>query len=179
MPVDEPKQPSAAPSRWLLRRAAAPSRPAVRPDTKADERRQGLNYPVLRAAVIDLRPVPTPGCKLGQCLCRVGPWFGDLGGSMSVVLRPGTPTDAAICGPICFDAFKAINDTHHFPPDFPSAEIATGLLGMLLSHPGFYAVVAETDGKIVGSNFLDERGPISGVGPITVDPTIQNKAIGR
>jgi GNAT superfamily N-acetyltransferase len=98
---------------------------------------------------------------------------------MSIMLRPGTPTDAAMCGPIAFQAFKAINDTHHFPPDFPSPEIATGLLGMLLSHPGFYSVVAETDGKIVGSNFLDERGPISGVGPITVDPAFQNKAIGR
>ena len=93
---------------------------------------------------------------------------------MSIMLRPGTPTDAAMCGPIAFQAFKAINDTHHFPPDFPSPEIATGLLGMLLSHTGFYSVVAETDDKIVGSNFLDERGPISGVGPITVDPAFQN-----
>ena len=98
---------------------------------------------------------------------------------MSVILRPGAPADAAICGPICFEAFKAINDTHQFPPDFPSPEIATGLLSMLLSHPGFYSVVAEADGKIVGSNFLDERGPVSGVGPITVDPAIQNKTIGR
>ena len=50
---------------------------------------------------------------------------------------------------------------------------------MLLSHPNFYSVVAERDGKIVGSNFLDERGPIAGVGPITVDPAEQNQTIGR
>jgi hypothetical protein len=50
---------------------------------------------------------------------------------------------------------------------------------MLLSHPGFYAVVAEKDGKVVGSNFLDERGPITGVGPTTVDPAAQNGTIGR
>jgi len=37
----------------------------------------------------------------------------------SIVLRPGTPADAVMCGPICFHAFKAINDTHHFPPAFP------------------------------------------------------------
>src|SRR5205823_5222578 len=30
-----------------------------------------------------------------------------------------------------------------------------------------------------GSNFLDERAVIAGVGPITVDPAIQNAAIGR
>ncbi len=98
---------------------------------------------------------------------------------MSIVLRPGTPPDAAVCGPICFEAFKAINDEHHFPPDFPSAELATAVLTMLLSNPGFYSVVAENDGKIVGSNFLDERGPIKGVGPITVDPASQNATIGR
>jgi hypothetical protein len=39
--------------------------------------------------------------------------------------------------------------------------------------------VAEQDGRIIGSNFLDERNPIAGVGPITVDPTIQNKSVGR
>jgi hypothetical protein len=49
----------------------------------------------------------------------------------------------------------------------------------LLGHPGFYAVVAESDGKVVGSNFLDERGPIAGIGPITVDPASQNHSIGR
>jgi GNAT superfamily N-acetyltransferase len=50
---------------------------------------------------------------------------------------------------------------------------------MLFSHPGFYAVVAEIDGKIVGSNVLDERTSIAGVGPITVDPQIQNRSVGR
>jgi GNAT superfamily N-acetyltransferase len=80
---------------------------------------------------------------------------------------------------ICFEAFKAIDDEHNFPWDFPSAEVATGLLKTMLSNPGFYAVVAENEGNVVGSNFLDERGPISGVGPITVDPATQNQTIGR
>jgi GNAT superfamily N-acetyltransferase len=50
---------------------------------------------------------------------------------------------------------------------------------MLLAHPGFYSVVAEREGTIVGSNFLDERSSIAGVGPITVDPTVQESGIGR
>jgi GNAT superfamily N-acetyltransferase len=87
--------------------------------------------------------------------------------------------DAAVCGPICFEAFKAIDDEHNFPWDFPSAEVATGLLTMMLSNPGFYSVVAEQEGKVVASNFLDERGPIAGVGPITVDPASQNQTVGR
>src|SRR6516165_3982985 len=98
---------------------------------------------------------------------------------MTLVLRPGTPADAVACGSICFEAFKAINDEHNFPWDFPSAEVATGLLTMMLSHGGFYSVVAEDAGKVVGSNFLDERGPIAGVGPITVDPASQNQTVGR
>jgi Acetyltransferase (GNAT) family len=49
---------------------------------------------------------------------------------------------------------------------------------MMFSHPGFYAVVAEFRGKIVGSNCLDERSPIGGIGPITVDPDVQNQGIG-
>lgn len=98
---------------------------------------------------------------------------------MKVTLRRGTPGDAAACGTICFEAFKAIASEHNFPWDFPSAKVATGLMEMLLAHPGVYAVVAEIDGKIAGSNFLDERGPIAGIGPITVDPATQNRSIGR
>src|SRR5919108_4989675 len=98
---------------------------------------------------------------------------------MDVTLRPGRPEDANPCGAICYEAFKAIASQHNFPPDFPSREVAVDLLRLWLSHPGFYAVVAEADGRIVGSNFLDERATIAGLGPITVDPTVQNSGIGR
>jgi N-acetylglutamate synthase-like GNAT family acetyltransferase len=40
-------------------------------------------------------------------------------------------------------------------------------------------IVAELDGRIVGSNVLDERSTIVGLGPITVDPAVQNRTIGR
>lgn len=95
------------------------------------------------------------------------------------ILRSGTLEDAGRCGVICFEAFKSIASEHNFPWDFPSAEVATGVMKTLLAHPGFYSVVAESNGKVVGSNFLDERGPIAGIGPITVDPASQNQSIGR
>ena len=98
---------------------------------------------------------------------------------MSLRLRPATSEDAAACGVINFEAFKSISSQHNFPWDFPSVEVATGLTTALLSNPGFYAVIAELDGKVVGSNFLDERNPISGIGPISVDPAVQNQTIGR
>jgi predicted N-acetyltransferase YhbS len=50
---------------------------------------------------------------------------------------------------------------------------------MLIGHPGFYDVVVEREGKIIGSNFTDERSPIFGIGPITVDPAVQNRGVGR
>jgi predicted N-acetyltransferase YhbS len=52
-------------------------------------------------------------------------------------------------------------------------------LSGLLSHPKFYSVVAELDGRAVGSNFLDERSSIAGLGPITIDPAAQDKGVGR
>jgi predicted N-acetyltransferase YhbS len=98
---------------------------------------------------------------------------------MAVILRPGAPADAEICGAIAFEAFKAISSAHNFPWDFPARDTAVGLMKTLLSHSRFYAVVAEQDGEIVGSNFVDERGPISGIGPITVAPSAQNRSVGR
>ncbi|MET9515650.1 GNAT family N-acetyltransferase [Streptomyces sp. NPDC002994] len=99
---------------------------------------------------------------------------------MDLALRPGRADDAAECGRICFEAFSEIARQHGFPSDAPaSAEAAAGMAESLLNHPGFYSVVAELDGRIVGSNFLDERSPVVGVGPVTVDPAAQNGGVGR
>jgi GNAT superfamily N-acetyltransferase len=98
---------------------------------------------------------------------------------MAAAIRRAAAADAAECGRIICEAFEAIADQHGFPRDFPSAEAATDLASMLIAHPGFYGVVAEQDGRILGSNFLDERSPIARVGPITVDPAAQNAGVGR
>lgn len=98
---------------------------------------------------------------------------------MDVRLRPGIPDDAETCGQICYEAFASVARQHDFPPDFPSPEVATGVLSTLLGHRGFYSVVAESDGRVVGSNFLDQRSPIVGVGPVTVDPANQDRGVGR
>jgi predicted N-acetyltransferase YhbS len=98
---------------------------------------------------------------------------------LSIQLRPATAEDARRCGEICYRAFKTIADEHNFPADFPSSELATTALSEFIAHPRIYGVVAELDGQIVGSNFVDERSIIAGIGPITVDPAVQNRAIGR
>jgi len=96
-----------------------------------------------------------------------------------VRLRPGTPEDAEACGRICYEAFATLAAAHGFPCDFPSPAVAGARIAALLAHPGIFAVVAEADGVVVGSNFLDERASIAGVGPITVDPAVQDGAVGR
>jgi predicted N-acetyltransferase YhbS len=99
--------------------------------------------------------------------------------SRDVLIRAATPQDSSFCGQICYQAFSKLSAEHGFPSDFPSPDAATGLLSMLFSSPGFYCVVAESAGRIVGSNCLDERSVIAGIGPITIDPGAQNLGIGR
>ncbi|HEY4086115.1 MAG TPA: GNAT family N-acetyltransferase [Bryobacteraceae bacterium] len=99
--------------------------------------------------------------------------------SPRVTVRLATPDDAAVCGRICYEAFCRINAEHNFPCDFPDPERPIGLLSMLFSRPDYYCVVAEVDGCLVGSNCLDHRSLIYGVGPITVDPSAQNLGAGR
>lgn len=92
--------------------------------------------------------------------------------------RSAKPEDAKALGTIAYEAFYKISTAHNFPPDFPSAEVGIGLAEMLVSRPDVYSVVAE-NGNVLGSNFLWEGDEVDGVGPITVDPAVQNTSIGR
>ena len=96
-----------------------------------------------------------------------------------VVIRRATSADAEACGRICFAAFAAISAQHNFPCDLPGPEMAIGLLSRMFVHPNVFCVVAEHEGRVIGSNCLYEMAPVAGVGPITVDPAVQNKSAGR
>jgi len=98
---------------------------------------------------------------------------------MPVNIRPPTPADAPRCGTIAYEAFRGIAESHGFPPDIPSVEMAGGFLAEFIRNPRLFGVVAESGGQIVGSNFLDEGDAVRGVGPITVDPSHQGKGVGR
>lgn len=99
--------------------------------------------------------------------------------SDTISLRPCAPGDAPACARICYDAFKGFNENHGFPPDFASPEVAEGLMHMVTGNPHVFGVVAEVGGRVVGSNFLWEAEPVMGVGPITVEPSVQAKSVGR
>jgi predicted N-acetyltransferase YhbS len=97
----------------------------------------------------------------------------------AVTIRRAKHEDGPACGQICYEAFYKISTDHNFPPDVPAPEVGVGLLDAIFSQRGFYCVVAEADGRIVGSNCLDERDAIAGIGPITIDPRVQNRGVGR
>jgi len=105
--------------------------------------------------------------------------YAEEGKTMNLIIRPGTPKDAERCGTICFEAFAAITSRHGFPQLLPSPEAAQENFASHLSHPGYHVLVAEQDGRLLGSVVIDERSLIAGVGPLTVDPAVQDIAIGR
>lgn len=98
---------------------------------------------------------------------------------MAVKIRNAMPGDAASCGRIIYQAFKMEADSHGFAPGFPSTVAAIEFANAVISHPNIFAVVAEADGAIVGSNFLWERDPIRGAGPLAVDPRHQARGLGK
>jgi GNAT superfamily N-acetyltransferase len=97
----------------------------------------------------------------------------------ALTLRRARGADAGPAGVICHAAFKTIAEQHGFPPDFPNPEAAIGLMEHIVSRSDIESVVAEIDGRLVGSNFLWTEEAVAGVGPITVDPSVQNNRIGR
>ena len=99
--------------------------------------------------------------------------------SQSVIIRAARSGDAEVCGRICFEAFRTNAAKHNFPREFPTPEAAIDILSKMFSNPSFFCVVAEQREKILGSNCLDERNPIAGVGPLSVDPGAQNRGVGR
>ena len=98
---------------------------------------------------------------------------------MSIQLRQSEKRDASAIGDICYRAFKTLAEAHNVLPDFPNAEVASGLFAGLISHDRIFGLVAERDGRIVGSNFLDQRDAVAAVGPITIEPGLQNDGAGR
>lgn len=95
------------------------------------------------------------------------------------LLRSVDMADADELGVICYEAFKEMAEKHNFPRDLPSPEIGIGFAQMMISRPDIYGVAAHVDGKLIGSNFLWESDEVAGVGPITIDPAVQNSSIGR
>jgi predicted N-acetyltransferase YhbS len=96
-----------------------------------------------------------------------------------LIVRDATAEDAERCGRMFYDAFESIAERHNFPIEAISPEFTQFKASELLSSDGFVSFVAERDGEVLGSAFVDERAAIAGIGPVSVDPAAQDAGIGR
>jgi predicted N-acetyltransferase YhbS len=93
-------------------------------------------------------------------------------------LRAAQAEDIDGCSRICYEAFDKIGRQHGFPSDFKTAVSARQAIATMFAHPLFHCLVAERRGALVGSNCMDERSNIWGIGPLTIDPSVQDTGIG-
>lgn len=68
---------------------------------------------------------------------------------------------------------------HDDEVDAAQLNMPFALVSGLIAHPGFFSVVAECDGRIVGSSYLDEHSMIVGVSHVTVAPDMEDRHIGE
>ena len=98
---------------------------------------------------------------------------------MHLELIPASPEHIPLLGDICHRAFSSLHDRFGVERDVPDAGIGEMILSQTIGRPDYTGVMAVLGGRIVGSNFLTFADAVAGVGPITVDPEVQSKGIGR
>lgn len=96
-----------------------------------------------------------------------------------LAVRSVTTADGERCGEIFYDAFAALATRHDFPVEPGSPAFTRYRVSEMLATEGFVGLVAERDGEVLGSAFIDERAAIAGIGPVTVAPETQDRGVGR
>jgi predicted N-acetyltransferase YhbS len=99
---------------------------------------------------------------------------------MSLIIRPIEQNDVEICGKIGYEAHKTISSAHGYHSEQPSEEFGIGLIKRLLDNPNSWGVLAERQGKTLGSIFLHKfpPSPVVVIGPLTVHPSSEG-AVGK
>jgi GNAT superfamily N-acetyltransferase len=94
---------------------------------------------------------------------------------LPITTRSITLEDAESCGHVAFNAHWAVAAAHGFPPEHPSVDFSIGLMRAKIGDQNACGAVAERDGRIVGSIFLNTfpPAPVAAIGPLTVDPAAE------
>jgi GNAT superfamily N-acetyltransferase len=98
---------------------------------------------------------------------------------MALELVPATAEEIPALSRICHEAFSALHDRFGIERDIPDVAVGEMIVSQVVKRPDYTGVMAVLDGRVVGSNFLLQADEVAGVGPITVDPAVQSKGIGR
>ena len=72
-----------------------------------------------------------------------------------ITIRSIQNTDSEACGRIGYEAHRSVAAEHGYPSEQPSAEFATGLINMKINDPNAWGAVAESEGRVIGSIFLN------------------------
>ena len=97
------------------------------------------------------------------------------------MIRPIEQNDIEICGKIGYEAHKTISSAHGYPSEQPSEEFGIDLIRRLLGNPNSWGILAERQGKTLGSVFLHKfpPSPVAVIGPLTVHPSSEGSSVGR
>src|SRR5918995_1342805 len=100
---------------------------------------------------------------------------------MSLTIRSIEQNDMNDCGRIGYEAHKFISSIHGYPSEQPSEEYGIALIRSLLNNPYSWGVLAERQGKILGSIFLHRfpPSPVAVIGPLTVHPSSEGGGVGK
>lgn len=98
---------------------------------------------------------------------------------MPIQLIPARPEHTEDLARICHLAFNSLHERHNVPPDVPTIDVGRLIIGAVINRPDYAGMAAIDNDRLIGSNFLLHADEVCGVGPITVDPTIQSRGIGR
>ncbi|QOI99397.1 MAG: GNAT family N-acetyltransferase [Phycisphaeraceae bacterium] len=96
-----------------------------------------------------------------------------------IELIPAKPEHAEELSRICHRAFDTLHERHRVHRDVPDEGVGRLIIGGVLHRPDYVGVVAARGGRIIGSNFLQLADAVCGVGPITVEPGVQARGVGR